>query len=76
MPKEKVKQLDYITAPHIESFDWFLDHGLPGLADSIRPREFQFGDDKNDDKYKLEIESITIEKPELKTPNQGKSMLI
>ena len=65
LPKSKIKQFERVVAPHIDSFDWFLDTGLPGLAQAIRPVEFQFNKEDPRTRYKLEIESISVDSPSL-----------
>ena len=55
LPKmEHVERLRKLTAPHVESFDYFLDEGLARGVSAIEPAEFDIIDPK-----------VLREKPEL-----------
>ena len=41
LPEDKCKQLKFISDTHVQSFDWFLDEGLPNIPNAVEPYEFE-----------------------------------
>ena len=35
LPADKCKQLRAISETHVDSFDWFLEHGIPSIPYAV-----------------------------------------
>lgn len=54
------KRLQHIVAPHVESYNYFLDYGLQEAVADIPPMEFALGDQYT---FKMQFMSATIDTP-------------
>jgi DNA-directed RNA polymerase beta subunit len=67
LPGDKNKQLKFISDTHVQSFDWFLEEGLPNIPNSVAP--YEFGMEANNDqmRFRLEVEHIEVGQPTLES---------
>lgn len=65
LPDDKCRHLRFISETHVNAFDWFLETGLPGIPEAVDPIEFQLDKDDNSTRYKIEIETVQVDKPEI-----------
>ena len=72
LPADKCRQLRFLSQTHVESFDWFLEKGLPSIADAVDPVEFQFDKADKKSRFRLEIETIEIGTPTVPEKSSSK----
>ena len=57
----------------LDSFNWYLEKGLPGLAESIQPTYVQFDKEDPSSRYSIEIEHVSVNGPKLLETEKGRT---
>lgn len=55
-----LKRLKHLVAPHVDSYNYFLEHGLEAALADLPPMHQQLGEDLH---FQMKIHSVTIQQP-------------
>jgi DNA-directed RNA polymerase I subunit RPA2 len=81
--KADLQRYQTLSAPHVESFNYFLDHGLSAAISDIEPIEFDVRDPKDEINYesfdqidvmKMWVENVKISRPMLEEGNKNRKL--